>query len=222
MRATVLIRPKPGILDPQGEAVGSALGHLGFEVKRRARRQGDRPRARGGGRRGGQGAGGEDVRAAAREPADRVVRGRDRWLARSRGSASSPIPARRTTGTRSGRSPRSTPRRWRSGTRSPSCRTSTRSSLPGGFSYGDYLRCGAIARFSPATAAVCEFADGRRLRARDLQRLPDPLRGGPAAGSAAAQRVAPLRLPRRAADGRAQRPAVHLPLHRRADGSCCR
>ena len=32
MRATVLVRPKPGILDPQGEAVGSALGHLGFEV----------------------------------------------------------------------------------------------------------------------------------------------------------------------------------------------
>jgi len=33
VRATVLIRPKPGILDPQGEAVGSALGHLGFDVK---------------------------------------------------------------------------------------------------------------------------------------------------------------------------------------------
>jgi phosphoribosylformylglycinamidine synthase subunit PurQ / glutaminase len=30
--------------------------------------------------------------------------------------------------------------------------------LPGGFSYGDYLRCGAIARFSRATAATCEFA----------------------------------------------------------------
>ena len=30
--------------------------------------------------------------------------------------------------------------------------------LPGGFSYGDYLRCGAIARFSPAMAAVAEFA----------------------------------------------------------------
>ena len=30
--------------------------------------------------------------------------------------------------------------------------------LPGGFSYGDYLRCGAIARFSPATTAACEFA----------------------------------------------------------------
>jgi phosphoribosylformylglycinamidine synthase subunit PurS len=33
VRATVLIRPKAGILDPQGEAVGSALGHLGFDVR---------------------------------------------------------------------------------------------------------------------------------------------------------------------------------------------
>jgi phosphoribosylformylglycinamidine synthase len=32
LRATVAIRPKPGILDPQGEAVGSALGQLGFAV----------------------------------------------------------------------------------------------------------------------------------------------------------------------------------------------
>jgi phosphoribosylformylglycinamidine synthase len=32
LKATVLVRPKPGILDPQGEAVGSALGHLGFDV----------------------------------------------------------------------------------------------------------------------------------------------------------------------------------------------
>jgi len=32
VKVTVLVRPKPGILDPQGEAVGSALGHLGFEV----------------------------------------------------------------------------------------------------------------------------------------------------------------------------------------------
>jgi len=35
--------------------------------------------------------------------------------------------------------------------------------LPGGFSYGDYLRCGAIARFSPATAAVREFAQAGGL-----------------------------------------------------------
>jgi len=32
--------------------------------------------------------------------------------------------------------------------------------LPGGFSYGDYLRCGAIARFSPVMAAVADFAAG--------------------------------------------------------------
>jgi phosphoribosylformylglycinamidine synthase len=31
--------------------------------------------------------------------------------------------------------------------------------VPGGFSYGDYLRCGAIARFSPATQALVEFAN---------------------------------------------------------------
>jgi phosphoribosylformylglycinamidine synthase subunit PurQ / glutaminase len=30
--------------------------------------------------------------------------------------------------------------------------------LPGGFSYGDYLRCGAIARFAPAMEAVADFA----------------------------------------------------------------
>ncbi len=32
--------------------------------------------------------------------------------------------------------------------------------LPGGFSYGDYLRCGAIARFSPVMKAVIDFAQG--------------------------------------------------------------
>ena len=31
--------------------------------------------------------------------------------------------------------------------------------VPGGFSYGDYLRCGAIARFSPVMQAVKRFAD---------------------------------------------------------------
>jgi len=31
-RATVLVRPKAGILDPQGAAVESALEHLGFSV----------------------------------------------------------------------------------------------------------------------------------------------------------------------------------------------
>ena len=32
MRATILVRPKAGILDPQGEAVESSLRQLGFPV----------------------------------------------------------------------------------------------------------------------------------------------------------------------------------------------
>ena len=35
--------------------------------------------------------------------------------------------------------------------------------LPGGFSYGDYLRCGAIARFSPIMKAVQQAADQGKL-----------------------------------------------------------
>jgi phosphoribosylformylglycinamidine synthase I len=35
--------------------------------------------------------------------------------------------------------------------------------LPGGFSYGDYLRCGAIARFAPVMDAVAGFAAGGGL-----------------------------------------------------------
>lgn len=35
--------------------------------------------------------------------------------------------------------------------------------VPGGFSYGDYLRCGAIARFSPAMQATVAFAESGGL-----------------------------------------------------------
>ncbi|MFI5395141.1 MAG: phosphoribosylformylglycinamidine synthase subunit PurQ [Candidatus Binatia bacterium] len=35
--------------------------------------------------------------------------------------------------------------------------------LPGGFSYGDYLRCGALARFSPVMEAVVNFAQAGGL-----------------------------------------------------------
>ncbi|MCL2332673.1 MAG: phosphoribosylformylglycinamidine synthase subunit PurQ [Actinomycetia bacterium] len=34
--------------------------------------------------------------------------------------------------------------------------------LPGGFSYGDYLRCGAVARFSPVMEEVIRFAEAGR------------------------------------------------------------
>ena len=32
MKVSVLVRPKPGILDPQGEAVENSLRHLGFSI----------------------------------------------------------------------------------------------------------------------------------------------------------------------------------------------
>ncbi len=35
--------------------------------------------------------------------------------------------------------------------------------LPGGFSYGDYLRCGAMAKYSPVMAAVTRFAEAGGL-----------------------------------------------------------
>jgi phosphoribosylformylglycinamidine synthase subunit PurQ / glutaminase len=35
--------------------------------------------------------------------------------------------------------------------------------LPGGFSYGDYLRCGAIAKFSPVMGAIKRFAQAGGL-----------------------------------------------------------
>jgi phosphoribosylformylglycinamidine synthase subunit PurQ / glutaminase len=35
--------------------------------------------------------------------------------------------------------------------------------IPGGFSYGDYLRCGAIARFSPIMKSIADFAAGGGL-----------------------------------------------------------
>ncbi len=44
---------------------------------------------------------------------------------------------------------------WHKATRLPSLDVLI---LPGGFSYGDYLRCGALARFSPVTPAVEAFA----------------------------------------------------------------
>ena len=48
--------------------------------------------------------------------------------------------------------------------------------LPGGFSYGDYLRCGAMARFSPIMQRRSQVRRERRAGARHLQWLSNPLR----------------------------------------------
>ena len=53
---------------------------------------------------------------------------------------------------------------------------------------------------------------GRRARPRDLQRLPDPLRGRPPPRRPPSERVARVRVPRRRHPRRAHGHAVHLPL----------
>ena len=59
--------------------------------------------------------------------------------------------------------------------------------LPGGFAYGDYLRCGAIARFSPIMNEVCTRGERRPARAWHLQRISSVMRSGIVAGRARAQ-----------------------------------
>ena len=87
--------------------------------------------------------------------------------------------------------------------------------LPGGFSYGDYLRCGAIARFSPATAAVREFADAGGFVLGICNGFQILCEAGLLPG--ALLRNESLRFVCRDVPltRRAQRPAVHVALHRR-------
>ena len=68
--------------------------------------------------------------------------------------------------------------------------------LPGGFAHGDYLRPGAIARFSPVMEAVEPVRRGGRSGGRHLQRLPGADRGRAAAGSPPEEPRAPLPLHR--------------------------
>jgi len=85
--------------------------------------------------------------------------------------------------------------------------------LPGGFSYGDYLRCGAIARFSPIMGAVSAFrrrtADSCFESATGFQILTG---SGAPARCAAHERVARLRLPRRRVPRRRRRHRLHVAL----------
>ncbi len=91
--------------------------------------------------------------------------------------------------------------------------------LPGGFSYGDYLRCGAIARFSPVMGAVVEFAaDGGLVLGicngfqilTEAGLLPGALR--PNASLSFVCRDVPLLVG-------TSRHAVHLPLRTRRPGA---
>src|SRR5205823_6572321 len=121
-----------------------------------------RPRRRGRGRGRSARRGRADVRATARKPLDRVVR--DRAAGQPRMSSPRPrIGVLQFPGSNDDRDAlwalaaldaEAVPV-WHAETELPDLEAVV---LPGGFSYGDYLRCGAIARFSPAMAAVREFA----------------------------------------------------------------
>ena len=143
----MLIRPKEGILDPQGQAVERALPALGFE-------------------------GASEVRVGRlvelevedasrldemceRLLANPLIEDYEVWSSEVRG-CSLPRVVRR-----------DRRRCWpASATATPSCcGTATATCggvdavvIPGGFSYGDYLRVGAIARFSPVMEAVADHA----------------------------------------------------------------
>jgi phosphoribosylformylglycinamidine synthase len=119
VRLTVLIRPKAGILDPQGEAVQASLATLGFSVTRaRVGRLVDLEAS-------------ADDPEAAREEVERMC-------AELLGAESIAV--------------------WHTELTLPPGTGGV--VLPGGFSYGDYLRCGAIARFAPVMDAVRRFAAG--------------------------------------------------------------
>ena len=164
MRATVLVRPKPGILDPQGQAVESSLRHLGFDVgEARVGKLVDVELA-------------TDDRDEALAQLEQMceqlltnplIESYAIELERAMTENAGPrptVPVIVFPGSNDDRDAQlalerlgaDSPRVWHTEEALP---PETRAIvLPGGFSYGDYLRCGAIARFSPVMKAVADFA----------------------------------------------------------------
>ena len=206
-RVVVDVMLKPEILDPQGQAVAQALPRLGFDGIADVR-QGKRFELE------VDGEVTEERLAQIRGAAEtllsnpviedftvRVEEARDRDAGRGRHL---PGLARRP---RRRAAPSASPaaRRSRSGTRDADLRGVDAVVLPGGFSYGDYLRCGAIARFAPVMEPLVDGRPRRPAGARHLQRLPGALRVAPAARRADPQRPPQVHLPRPGAAGREHR-----------------
>ena len=158
-RVHVRVMPRDGLLDPQGQAVEHALAALGFaEAGGGPRRPGHR--ARRGGRLPARGRGPGRARCATscwptRSPRTTCSRWR-RPDARGGGGPVSRQQLRLRHAAR--RRARRAPTPTSSGTATPSLQGADVVILPGGFSYGDYLRSGAIARFSPVMQAVQRHA----------------------------------------------------------------
>ena len=164
---------KDGVLDPQGRAIGHALHGLGFpqvgevrvgkviELDLQETRFSPRPgRCRG------------DGPQAPRQHGDRELPRLDRDVMRAGIVVFPGINRERDMAlalkASSGRVPRMV---WHGETDLSGLDLVV---LPGGFSYGDYLRCGAMAAQSPVMRSVRDFAATGRLRPRRLQRFSDP------------------------------------------------
>ena len=190
----VEVRLRPGIADPQGSTIERALPPLGFDGVREVRvgksiRFAIEAADEAVGPRRGRG----HVPPVPHQPGDRGRgrrargRGRGRVVSRRVGVVLFPgsnceqdvleavALARR-------RAPRCC------GTATPTTNGVDAVVVPGGFAHGDYLRPGAIARFSPVMGAVADLRRRRRPGRRHLQRLPGAHRGRPPAGCAAEER----------------------------------
>jgi phosphoribosylformylglycinamidine synthase len=84
--------------------------------------------------------------------------------------------------------------------------------VPGGFSYGDYLRCGAMAAQSPVMAEVKRRAAQGVPVLAICNGFQIVTRSRPATGRADAQRAPQVRAAGRASQGRDQPEPVHQPL----------
>ncbi len=152
-KARVLIRPEGG--DPRPPGQGGRAGAAGARLRGDRARAG-RPHGRAGSR--GPGAARRALREAARQPADRGLRDRAarrrrlmRWgVLQFPGSCDERDALQACE--RTGAEARLV---WHEERDLDGIDAVV---VPGGFSYGDYLRAGAIARFSPAMEAVSEFA----------------------------------------------------------------
>ena len=152
-RLHVRVVPRAGLLDPQGQAVEHALSALGFRGSlQRPDREGHRAGGEGGQCDGRQGPRPRDVRQAARESGHRRLPGGGRGLMRRVAVVRFPGSNCDADTFRSAAIAGAEPYYvWH---RETDLQGADAVMLPGGFSYGDYLRSGAIARFSPIMAAV--------------------------------------------------------------------
>ena len=157
MTARVFVTLKPSVFDPQGHTITEALHQMGYagveDVRQGKYFELD---AAGTQRRGVAGAGSRSGAQAARQSGDRELphRGRPNEVRHRRVSRDRTATTTRTTrpSTCSGRTREFV---WHKETDLHGADVVI---LPGGFAHGDYLRTGAIARFSPVMEAVQTFA----------------------------------------------------------------